>query len=131
MAEDTSFMGMTAEIERLRNALKEIITLAHRPDATMACGAVILRAQRALEQREMPQKQPSLDDVLARQLTDDQLTSELAKLEQEWDEFFRDLDGMAGSPGESMAERMDEIRAEKARRVISIDGDIGRRHPRI
>jgi hypothetical protein len=51
----------------------------------------------------------------ARQLTDDELSAELDNLGKQWDEFRKDAEG-AGSPGEWMIERMDEIRTEQRRR---------------
>jgi hypothetical protein len=67
----------------------------------------------------------------ARQMTDDELSAELLAIEKQWDEFCREIgDGHGGSPGEWMVERMDEIETEKRRRLISLDGDIGRREAR-
>jgi hypothetical protein len=65
-----------------------------------------------------------------RRMSDDELTAELDKLGKEFDEFRDGLEGMSGSPGEWMVERMDEIETEQRRRLISLDGDIGRRNPR-
>jgi hypothetical protein len=54
----------------------------------------------------------------ARNLDDADLTAELAEVERKWDAYFSDpyFDGHSGSPGEWMAERMDELRTELARR---------------
>jgi len=52
-------------------------------------------------------------------LTEAALTDELAVLGREWDEFRAGLDedgGMAGSPGEWMVERMDELETELRKR---------------
>lgn len=69
----------------------------------------------------------------ARSMTDDELSIERKHLELEWDKCRSEVDdeGMAGSPGEWIIERLDEINTERTRRLISLDGDIGRRHPRI
>lgn len=68
----------------------------------------------------------------ARLMTDDELSAELERVGKQWDELRSDPElAGGGSPGEWMVERMDEIETEKRRRVISLDGDIGRRHPRI
>lgn len=69
----------------------------------------------------------------ARSMTDDELTAELARVEKLWTDMRTDpeFEGHGGSPGEWMVERMDEIETEKRRRVISLDGDIGRRRPRL
>lgn len=72
-------------------------------------------------------------DKSARLMTDDELSTERKKLETQWDELQKDLEesgGMSGSPGEWIVERLDEINSERTRRVISLDGDIGRRNPR-
>ena len=66
----------------------------------------------------------------ARRMTDDAIAAELARLGKEFDEFCDGLEGMSGSPGEWMVERMDELETERRRRLISLDGDIGRRVPR-
>lgn len=69
----------------------------------------------------------------ARTMTDDELSAELQNVERQWDECMalcEESGGHSGSPGEWMVERMDEIRTEKTRRLISLDGDIGRRAPR-
>jgi hypothetical protein len=66
----------------------------------------------------------------ARQMTDDAIAAELTQLGKEFDDFREGLEGMAGSPGEWMVERMDELNTERRRRRISLDGDIGRRVPR-
>jgi len=58
----------------------------------------------------------SIDSTPARELSIHQLASELARLEKNWDDMRANLDGMSGSPGEWMAERMDELRAEQKRR---------------
>lgn len=55
----------------------------------------------------------------ARNLDDADLRAELAEIERKWDDYFSDPDfeGHGGSPGEWMAERMDELRAEIGRRA--------------
>ena len=65
----------------------------------------------------------------ARRMTDDQIAAELKQLGDDFDELRRDAEG-GGSPGEWMVERMDELETERRRRLISLDGDIGRRHAR-
>lgn len=69
----------------------------------------------------------------ARLMSDDDLKTELQSLGERWDSFRASVsdEGMAGSPGEWMTERMDEIETEQRRRLISLDGDIGRRYPRV
>lgn len=52
----------------------------------------------------------------AKQLTTRQIRLEIADLGQQWDEFRKDLDGMSGSPGEWMIERLDELWTELKRR---------------
>ena len=46
--------------------------------------------------------------------------AELEKLAREWDEFRAECDGMAGSPGEWMIERMDELETELKRRKARV-----------
>lgn len=67
----------------------------------------------------------------ARLMTDDQIKAELEKLRIDFCNFREGLDGMSGSPGEWMTERMGELETERVRRLVSLDGDIGRRHSRI
>lgn len=67
----------------------------------------------------------------ARLMSDESITAEIEELAAKWDDLRRELEGMSGSPGEWMIERMDELETEKRRRLISLDGDIGRRHQRI
>jgi hypothetical protein len=54
----------------------------------------------------------------ARNLDDADLVAELNDVERQWDEYFTDpeFEGHGGSPGEWMAERMDELRTEIVRR---------------
>jgi hypothetical protein len=52
----------------------------------------------------------------ARRMTAPELVRELDRVGKEWDEFRRDLEGMSGSPGEWLVERMDEIKTELKRR---------------
>jgi len=66
----------------------------------------------------------------ANEMTDDAIAAELKKLGKEWDDFRADLESMPGSPGEWMYERMDELETEQRRRLISLNGDIGRRNQR-
>lgn len=52
-------------------------------------------------------------------MTENELAAELMRLEVLWDEVNADLvesGGMAGSPGEWIIERMDEIRTEQMQR---------------
>lgn len=56
----------------------------------------------------------------ARQLTTKQIRLELAELDDQWEQFQKDLEGMSGSPGEWMIERMDELETELKRRGESI-----------
>lgn len=60
----------------------------------------------------------------ARQMTDDEIAHELAELGQ----FGRLY--LETSLGDGPI-RWRELRAEKTRRLISLDGDIGRRQPRL
>lgn len=56
----------------------------------------------------------------ARQMSDNELDAELRELFAKWDDLRKDLEesgGMSGSPGEWLVERMDEIEAEKSRRL--------------
>lgn len=52
----------------------------------------------------------------ARQLTTKQIRLELDELDDQWKQFRKDLEGMSGSPGEWMVERMDELETELKRR---------------
>ena len=55
----------------------------------------------------------------ARHMTDADLAAELADREREWDEMCAALEecgGCSGSPGEWLAERMDELQTEIGRR---------------
>jgi hypothetical protein len=45
-----------------------------------------------------------------------QITDELDALDTQWDEFHANCEGMSGSPGEWMIERMDELETELRRR---------------
>ena len=54
--------------------------------------------------------------VSASKLSDKEIADELESLGRKWDEFRADLEGMAGSPGEWMVERMDELETEQRRR---------------
>ena len=56
-------------------------------------------------------------EIPASEMTDEQIASEMASLEVEWRKFQSKCDGAAGSPGEWMFERMDELETEKKRRV--------------
>jgi hypothetical protein len=69
----------------------------------------------------------------ARRMTDEAIAAELVKLDREFTAMRTDpeFEGHGGSPGEWMVERMDELETEKARRLISLDGDIGRKNPRV
>ncbi|HEX5244076.1 MAG TPA: hypothetical protein VFW23_12500 [Tepidisphaeraceae bacterium] len=58
----------------------------------------------------MPRERP------ASKMTNAQLHAELRRVSDEWDEFREGLEGMSGSPGEWMVERMDEIATEIERR---------------
>jgi hypothetical protein len=49
-------------------------------------------------------------------LTNEEIAGELSELEAKWKSFREDLDGMAGSPGEWMIERMGELETEQKRR---------------
>lgn len=51
----------------------------------------------------------------ARNLTDEEISSELEELERRWDNV-RSGDGHGGSPGEWIAERMWELEDEQKRR---------------
>lgn len=57
----------------------------------------------------------------AKNLTDAELVSELKSVEAKWDDLRKNCDGMSGSPGEWMVERMDEIDAEQKRRAALPD----------
>ncbi len=62
--------------------------------------------------------------IHARQMSDNDIETELRKLFAMWDELQKDLDesgGMSGSPGEWMVERMDELEGEKSRRLTMSD----------
>ena len=62
--------------------------------------------------------------IHARQMSDNDIETELRKLFAKWDELQKDLDesgGMSGSPGEWMVERMDELEGEKSRRLTMPD----------
>lgn len=63
----------------------------------------------------------------AREMSDAALTAELFDLGIAWDGLDREG---SGSRGEWIIERMDEIETEQRRRLISLDGDIGRGNPR-
>lgn len=54
----------------------------------------------------------------AKRMTDAAIAAELESLGKRWDEFRADIDdeGMSGSPGEWMVERMDELETEQKRR---------------
>lgn len=62
----------------------------------------------------------------ARNLDEADLFAELAEVERKWDDYFSDPDfeGHSGSPGEWMAERMDELRAEIGRRAHSSEAPV-------
>jgi hypothetical protein len=62
--------------------------------------------------------------IHARQMSDNDIDTELRELFAKWDELQKDLDesgGMSGSPGEWMVERMDELEGEKSRRLTMPD----------
>ncbi len=46
----------------------------------------------------------------------DQIHAELTALDIRWEGFHQSCDGMSGSPGEWMVERMDELETELRRR---------------
>lgn len=48
------------------------------------------------------------------------LIAELYRCRAEWDELRADLEGVGGSPGERLIERMDEIETTLSRRGIAI-----------
>lgn len=53
-------------------------------------------------------------------MTDDELKAERIDLETQWDDLrwsIKESGGMAGSPGEWIVERLDEIRAELTKRL--------------
>jgi hypothetical protein len=55
----------------------------------------------------------------ARQMSNDEIESEIGELIAKWDDLRKDLEesgGMSGSPGEWMVERMDELETERLRR---------------
>lgn len=52
----------------------------------------------------------------AKDMTDVAIAAELDELDIRWEKFRANLDGMAGSPGEWMIERMDELETEQKRR---------------
>jgi hypothetical protein len=49
-----------------------------------------------------------------------QITDELDALDTQWEEFRAKCDGMSGSPGEWMIERMDELETELKRRGVPV-----------
>ena len=49
-------------------------------------------------------------------LTDEEIKRELSDLAAKWDESRDDDEGHAGSPGEWIVERMDELETEQKRR---------------
>ncbi len=49
-----------------------------------------------------------------------QITDELNELDAKWDDFHATCDGMAGSPGEWMTERINELETELRRRGFPI-----------
>lgn len=53
----------------------------------------------------------------AKEMTDVEIAAETLDLENKWDIFHRGFDGHGGSPGEWMFERMDELEAERKRRL--------------
>lgn len=56
----------------------------------------------------------------AAKMSINQINAELAALDTQWDEFCQSCDGMSGSPGEWMVERMDELETELRRRGASV-----------
>lgn len=52
----------------------------------------------------------------AKNMTDTEIIEELVELDDMFYEFRKDLDGMSGSPGEWMVERIDELSTELERR---------------
>lgn len=52
----------------------------------------------------------------AAKMSINQINAELAALDTQWDELRKSCDGMSGSPGEWMIERMDELETELRRR---------------
>lgn len=56
-----------------------------------------------------------------------EILNEMEELNAKWDDFHRDLEGMSGSPGEWMVERMDELQyVLKQRQDGVISGILGR-----
>lgn len=65
-------------------------------------------------------------------MADDDIAAELVLLGDRFAEYRDGIEeGKSGSPGEWIIERIDELETERRRRIMGIDGDIGRRHPRI
>ena len=61
--------------------------------------------------------------IWAQEMTDEQIASELAQREAEWDRLWvviEESGGHGGSPGEGLAERMDELETEQRRRAALI-----------
>ena len=63
----------------------------------------------------------------ARNMQDAAIERELSKLKRRWDRFFATEPEGGGSPGEWMAERMDELETEQMRRAAG--GEIDRTVP--
>jgi hypothetical protein len=61
-----------------------------------------------------------MPELPATQMTDQQISAELASMDLQWEELQRHLDecgGMAGSPGEHLYERTNELETEQNRRA--------------
>ena len=53
----------------------------------------------------------------AKLMSSTEIIAERVRLNKEWDDYRRDLDGHQGSPGEWMIERMGELNTEMKRRA--------------